>query len=201
MTRRTTQWLCALLALAACSDPTGPTGDRLTRAEAMLIADDVSARGQQTTTASRPASEALTINSDPITIENDLELTHPCPRGGELQQSWKASGTFDLRAGSYDLDIEGVQKHIGCVYPHEAITITIDGNPDIELNAHASGRNHRPSGLHTIEINGSFKWSASDGRSGTCPITLDAVTDWSAKKRTVEGEICGHAIEENLSWS
>ena len=200
MTRRTTAWIGALLVLGACSDPIGPTGDRLTRAEAMLIADDVAAHGQQTTTASRPASAELTIASDPITIENDLELTHRCPRGGELQQTWKASGSFDLQAGSYDLDIEGVQKHVGCAYPHEGITITIDGNPDIELSAHASGRNHQPSGSHTLEINGSFKWTASDGRSGTCPITFEAVTNWAAKKRTVDGDICGHTIKESLTW-
>lgn len=200
MTRRMTAWIGALFVLGACSDPAGPTGDRLTRAEAMLIADDVAARGQQTTTASRPGSASLTIASDPITIDNELELTLPCPRGGELQQTWKASGTFDLRAGSYDLDIEGVQTHMDCAYLHEGLTITINGNPDIELNAHASGREHRPSGTHTLEINGSFRWQASDGRSGACPITLEAITNWAEKKRTVDGDICGHTIRESLTW-
>jgi hypothetical protein len=84
---------------------------------------------------------------------------------------------------------------------HEGITITLDGSPDIDLAAHASGRNHLPSGSHTLEIDGAFKWSASDGRSGTCPITLDAMTDWAAKKRTVDGNVCGHTIKETTSWS
>ena len=50
MTRRTLAILSAVLVFAACSDDAaGPTGDQLTRAEAQLIAGNVTANSEQAT--------------------------------------------------------------------------------------------------------------------------------------------------------
>src|SRR6185503_14066234 len=67
--------VCALLLLGACSDAAGPTGDRMTRQEALLVSGDVTARGEQTTTTAAPSSStgALAISADPTTVTHDLE--------------------------------------------------------------------------------------------------------------------------------
>lgn len=201
MTRTITGAVCAVLVLSGCSDAAGPSGDHLSRSEALVLASDLTVRSEQTTTASSSRSSSLGTNADPTTITHELELTHPCPRGGQLKQSWKATATLDLPTGSLELDLAGQQEHVDCAYQHEGVTITVDGDPDIDFSAHAALSNHQPTGEHTFEVSGAFKWSSSDGRSGTCPVTLNAVTDWAAKKKTVEGDVCGHTIKETTTWS
>jgi hypothetical protein len=201
MTRRTLGMLSAVLVLAACSDDAaGPTGDRLTRAEAGVIAGNVTANSEQTA-----ASPQMNVNgdasaSDPISFSNDLEINVPCPVSGRLQQRWTARVNFDQEAGTFEMEVNGNQKHLACAFRHEGVTLTVDGDPDIDIEAHVATANHRPT-VHTLSIEGAFKWSASDGRSGSCPITLDAVTNFAARTRTVEGDVCGHTIKETTNWS
>ena len=202
MTRSTLGMLSAVLVLAACSDDAaGPTGDPLTRAEAALIAGNVTANSDQTAAAPQMS---VTVGdaaaSDPMSFTNDLEINVPCPVSGRLQQRWTASVTFDQATGTFAMEVKGNQKHLACAFSHEGITLTVDGDPDIDIEAHVATANHRPT-EHTLSIEGAFKWSASDGRSGTCPITLEAVTDFAARKRTVDADVCGHTIKETTSWS
>jgi hypothetical protein len=202
MTRRTMAIFSAALVLAACSDDTlEPTGDRLTRAEASIIANNVTANSEQTVAMPEAATvSSSVVAADPVDFTQELELNITCPAGGTLQQKWNVIATIDQDVGDFSLDVVGFQKHLACAYQHEGITITVDGDPDIDMKAHIATDNHRPS-EHTLEIDGAFKWTASDGRSGTCPITLDAVTDFGARKRTVNGNVCGHTVTETTTWS
>ena len=201
MTRRTMAIFSAALVLAACSDDTmEPTGDRLTRAEASVIANNVTANSDQTAAMPQASSVTADANTIPIDFTQELELNIVCPAGGNLQQRWTVIASIDQDVGDFSLDVVGFQKHLACAYQHEGITITVDGDPDIDMEAHVATDNHRPS-AHTLEIDGAFKWTASDGRSGTCPISLDAVTDFVARRRTVNGSVCGHTVNETTTWS
>lgn len=203
MNRRTLALLGTVLVLGACSDdPAGPTGDRLTRAEAALIAGDVTAKGDVVT--AMPQMSASGVESStagiPRTFSQDLNITIECPLGGQVQQVYSVDATMDLDAGNFSLDVTGTQQHMACAVRHNGVTITLDGDPDIDMEAHVGTVNHHPQ-AHTLEINGAFKWTASDGRSGTCPINLDAVTNFAARTRTVAGTVCGHSYNETTSWT
>jgi hypothetical protein len=201
MTRSTLAILSAVFVFAACSDDAaGPTGDQLTRAEAQLIAGNVTANTEQATASPQMSTLGDASAADPINFTNDLEFTVPCPVSGQLQQRWTARVTFDQAAGSFEMEVNGMQKHLACAFRHEGLTLTVDGDPDIDIEAHVATQNHQPT-QHTLRIEGAFKWSASDGRSGTCPITLDAVTDFGARKRTMEADVCGHSIKETTTWT
>jgi hypothetical protein len=202
MTPRTlTAMAVATVIATACSDDAaGPSGDRLTRAEAAVIAGDITANSDRAAAMPQVASMNDGTAGDPGTFTQELEINVACPVSGNIQQKWKVDASFDQEAGSFSLDIAGFQKHIACAFRHEGVTITVDGDPDVDLEAHVASANFRPT-EHTLDVDGAFKWSASDGRSGTCPITLEAVTDFAARKRTVEGNVCGHAIRETTSWS
>ena len=203
MTRRTMAIFSAALVLAACSDDGSmePTGDRLTRAEASVIANNVTANSDQTAAMPQATTvDASVVSSIPLNFTRELELNIVCPAGGNLQQKWTVTASIDAEAGDFSLDVVGFQKHLACAYVHEGLTITVDGDPDIDMEAHVATEDHHPT-EHTLEINGAFKWTASDGRSGTCPISLDAVTDFGARRRTVEGTVCGHTISETTTWS
>jgi hypothetical protein len=189
------------LLFAACDDSAGPSsGDRLTRAEALLIAGEVS--GSVSTTSALPAGNAVDgVASVPITFSREHESSHPCPRGGTVQLSWRVDGSLDVETGSFELDVDGTHKASGCAYLHEGVTLTITGNPDLDFGAHVAVRNGQPSEPFTANVDGAFSWTASDGRSGTCTIEYEEVTDFAARKRTVEGNICGHSVNETFVWN
>ena len=69
------------------------------------------------------------------------------------------------------------------------------------LGAHAAVNNNQPSEPFTVNIDGGFNWTASDGRSGRCAIEYEQITDFAARKRTVEGDVCGHSVKETFTWN
>ena len=188
--------------VAACSDSAGPaSGDRLSRAEALLIAGEVS--GSVGTTSHAPIAgraQERAASADPFRFTEDLESSLPCPRGGTVQLAWQVDGLVDVEAGLLELDLEGTHKPSGCAYLHEGVTLTITGDPDLHFAAHLAVRNSAPSQPFTASINGAFSWTSSDGRSGRCAVAYEEVTDFNARRRAVDGNVCGHAIKETLTW-
>jgi hypothetical protein len=188
--------------LAACSDDgSGPnTGDRLTRDEALMIATAVSG-SVETTSATPRMSGQDRVASDPFTFTREHESTHPCPRGGNVALSWTVSGMADPEAGAFEFDVEGTHAASACSYRHQGLTISVTGDPDLDFAAHLALADHQPSEPFTASINGAFNWEASDGRSGHCVVEYAAVTDFQQRTRTVEGEVCGHTVEETFTWT
>ena len=193
-------WLGGVIAIAACSDDTtAPTGDRLSREEALFIASQIVASGDQSTLSAQQNAQT-SARVDPRTITQDLKLSAPCPRGGQVHLDFDVDLSFDAAVGSLELDLAGSLQHDACAFERAGVIFTLDGNPDIDFDAHAEARNHQPAGEHTFEVNGAFRWSTSDGRSGTCAIAIDAVTKFTDRTRTIEGEVCGHTFSETVSW-
>jgi hypothetical protein len=81
------------------------------------------------------------------------------------------------------------------------VTLTITGDPDLDFGAHVGVSNHQRSQPFTATIDGAFSWTASDGRSGSCTVEYEEITDFAARKRTVTGNVCGHTVNETLTWS
>src|SRR5262245_25776659 len=154
--KRVTIGLAAVtLVLVGCSDPMESTGDKLTRAEAMAIAETVSQTGSNATSGvSTSSRNELTTASAPNTITLDLNSTHPCPTAGRIQVAFDASVTFDAQAGSFDADVQGSLKHEGCAFVKDAATLTVTGDPDLKYEAHASAENFRPVGSWSSEATG-----------------------------------------------
>ena len=189
------------LFLAACSDSAGPnSGDRLTREEALRLAAEVSSSVGATSVAP-VRSHPDGIASVPINFSEDHESTHPCTDGGTVRLTWQITGSIDPEAGSFEMDVEGTHKPSGCAYEHQGLRLTINGDPDMDFDAHVAIANGQPSEPFTVSINGAFAWSASDGRSGRCTVQYAEVTDFAAGKRTVDGNVCGHVVQETLTWS
>lgn len=188
-------------ALGACSDDAiGPTGDQLTREEAAFIAAEVLASGELSLDAPEGMVGDVEVGKVPFTASRELQITHPCPAGGEVTLRWNADITLDTQAGDLTIDVEGSQDHDACEFTRQAITYVIDGDPNISLRAHMEIADHEPV-EHTVNIEGGFRWTSSDDRSGTCPINVESITDFAAQTRTIQGEVCGHTISETFVWS
>jgi hypothetical protein len=204
---RNTIGLCVMAVLfAACDDgTTEASGDSLTRTEAFAIAsavaevnDDASNRGIDEGSAS--AAAALSVNAEPRTVSFDQTSSHPCPSAGRITVGLEAVLTWDRESHAAELDASGSLTHDACAFRHEGITLTVTGSPSLTIASHAATSRGLPSEPWTSEAGGSFSWSASDGRSGECSIDVGTITDFDAKSRTVQGHVCGHSVDQTITW-
>jgi hypothetical protein len=192
--------LAAVLALGACDeDGTGVEGDAMTEAEATAVASIVANTSGDAT--SEGLTEVTQSGGDGAgTITLNQTTTHPCPEGGAVEAVMALTLDYDNDAGSFELDADGTLTHDGCAFNRNGVTFTVDGDPSLSLAAFAAAEAGEPSGDWTSSADGAFLWSASDGREGRCVIDVTTVTDFVAQERTVSGEVCGHTIEQTLTW-
>ena len=191
------------LIAAGCSDTAGPEGDRLSRAEALHLATLVMLTSEGAATASMTppaASKTAMAGGPPVDFTHTIESTHPCPSGGSLEVDATISGTWDEDTNSLQADLAGRHTHDSCAVPHNNLTITVDGAPWIDFGISIGGVEGQPSQPFTFSLDGGFSWGASDGRSGVCELTLDAVTDFVEQERTILGSICGHTFSQTTTW-
>jgi hypothetical protein len=189
--------------LAACGEDPASTGDRLTREEALTIAEGVTSSGASASGSLRAAPGGMDVAAaPPRTFTVDHESNHPCPRGGRIGIALEVSFSVDNEERDYSFDAEGSLTHQACAYiVEEGVTLTVTGDPDISYEAHAAVQDGQPQGNFTSEANGAVNWSASDGRTGRCVVELSDVTDFAARKRTIAGEVCGHTINQVTTWT
>ncbi len=188
---------------AACSDSTGPTGDPLAREEALGLANQVSAAGSSASTGSRNAALAAASSSEvapPGTITIEHKSSHPCPVSGRIAIELSATLSFDEGVASFEFDAEGVLTPDECAFVHNTVTFTVDGDPNLSFESHAAVAGGAATEPFIERAKGALNWSASDGRSGRCVIDIETVTDLNAKRRTVRGEVCGHTIDQTVTW-
>ena len=199
---RLTSIVAVSVAFAACADSSGPDSN-LTRAEALMIVSAVSNSAQTSGTTAASANPRPTVSASavPVSFEHDLESSLPCPRGGTVGLVYHAAGTVDDEAGSAVLDLSGSQTHSACAFQYGAITITVNGDPRLEYEAHLSILNQQPNAPFSVGVSGAFNWSTSDNRSGRCAITYDEVVDFAQRRRTVEGNVCGYTVHETFTWT
>ena len=193
-----------IVLLTACNDsPTASTGDRMTRQEAQAIANGISQSGSNATTGLRPASGGsdVTASAPPSTFTVNHESSHPCPQGGRITVGLDVTFMVDVADRTYSLDTEGALTHAGCMFVQDGVTLTVTGDPRLTYEGHAAVEDGRPKGPWRSEAGGAINWSASDGRSGRCVVDLSDVTDFVAKTRTVQGEVCGHTVTHTVSWT
>ena len=189
-----------VLVAAACGDdPMGSTGDKLTRSEAMAVAASVGASG---TAASIPTANVTgdQVNAPPGSVSTHQEVSFPCPVSGRVAGALDLSLQFDLDQRSFGLDAKGTLKHDHCGFVHEGVTLNVTGAPDLSLTVHSEVKAGLPVSANAAS-KGAFDWSASDGRSGHCVIDIKTTTDFNAKKRSTQGEVCGYTINETTLWT
>lgn len=190
---------------AACDDAAGPSANQLTRAEALALTAEVLASSEGAATASASAQAGATVSPDmaggpPVNFSQTHESTHPCPSGGQLVVAFELNGTYDEDTNSLQANLDGTHTHSACAFPHQGVTITVDGDPSIGFTASMAAMNALPTQPFTFTLDGGFDWSTSDGRANTCELSLIAATDFNARERTIVGSVCGHTINNTFTW-
>jgi hypothetical protein len=188
------------LVLSACSnsdDPAGPDPSEttdLTFAEASALAGVFAAEALGATEGQGPA----TSGSEVVPFDFEVAVTVPCPLGGEVAFTGAMSGAFDTETDALSLSFAASQVHAGCAVDADGVTVTVNGNPGLELASELSIAGDPPEGTHMATLSGGFDWATSDGRSGTCSVDLTANLDVGTEVGTAGGTFCGYTVGASI---
>ena len=209
-TRSLVLLFAAAATLSACQDVVG-TRDDLSDLEIEELADALITNSFDVTgdVASADASvtsddgTAIALYADPITSHTEFTHTRSCVLGGQRVLEGTRDREWDraTRTGFSDLSL--TKTHQACSRPtrDSDISITLDGAPDIAVEAHHQWADGRRSGLQTLSMEGAVDWATSDDRSGTCTIDVDVTFDPETGTRTAVGTVCNRTFERTTTWS
>ncbi len=151
------------------------------------------------------------------TTSTTTERTAPCPQGGTIESVTVVTTVVDTVARTGTVSTESTDTPVSCALAVDSrnttlqlianpnTTITITGAPSIVSEsessysweeAGASGRRGRfTRGASTGSQTGSFTYTTSDGRSGTCAVDLSFEFDPDTRTHTIGGTFCGQAVD------
>src|SRR5688500_10940326 len=191
------------LLLAGCVGADIPEPSDLTREEAVQLAALVGVTGADrieagwTSESRSPSGGASGLRL--ATLRQDLDISGPCPLGGNVG----LEGEVEIEAVNHSGSIEAafVVTHDDCKVNTDEGPITLDGRPSLTFTGAFAWANDQQSQPPRLTSSGNVAWARGSGGAGTCEVDLVSVTDFIARRRTVDGTFCGFEIEEELTWA
>ncbi|MDT8437218.1 MAG: hypothetical protein RRA92_10745 [Gemmatimonadota bacterium] len=143
------------------------------------------------------------------TDEVAFTRTRTCALAGEVVIEGTLLRTWEAETRHVSVDVRAVKTHMECTFPLPAsttdaaadpLTITLNGDPNVAINAHREREGGFFVGLQTMSHVGQIAWAKSDGTSGVCEVDIQVVLDPEARTRTVTGTLCGRTIDRTWTW-
>ena len=188
------------LALAACEGATDPALDTsLSEAEARELAaawDGVAAGAIAGFGPLFTVHEAGGPSAAATTSTTSFKRQHACPVGGASTIEGTIAVTRDPATRTGSMKMNATRTDSACTIPARGQsqgTITITGNPNIQLAANHAWTNGVP-GVHTHTQKGSFTWTRSTGGTGTCAVDLTGTFTPATQTYTLAGTFCGRTV-------
>jgi hypothetical protein len=186
--------LAAAAVLTAGCDRS-PTGgpDALTAEEARAVAEAYSQLGMDGTAG--PGGPALSVEGERIGGTSTFSFTRDCPRGGVVHLEGASAMAPGEAPGTGEFTVTATRTEEACGLPlrHGRGTLTLDGNPNVQLTSHSTWTDWLP-GDRTATKKGSFRWTRSTGGSGVCTVDITTTLSRAAMTYTIAGSFCGHEI-------
>src|SRR5215207_6278286 len=177
--------LAAVLALAACDKGvTGPSSSDLSAADIQALASETGDQdGAFLDGFGGPSFNRVAAGPQfATTVTTTFSRTRTCPQGGSVKLEGTATHTGDPATHSGSSTFAATRTESACAFGRNGGTITITGNPNTQLTSSQSWANGVP-GVRTATKKGSFTWSRSDGKSGTC--NVDVTATWTPSTHTL----------------
>jgi hypothetical protein len=207
--RLPTAFAALALLTAACGDgPTATSGDPLTEAEVMEIAQDVfngvgemfSGNIGPQRSAVLPAGLHLSIMA-PVPFNVTVNESGPCEGGGTASVSGSIEGSFDDQTGAGDVGFDVTQDAENCVITGATHSYTVSGDPDL----HLTGSFETDGGTTfsgSFSLVGGLSFEVNDGRTGTCgvDVTVTVSATGTSFSGTVSGTMCGVTLNNEVSF-
>ena len=151
------------------------------------------------------------------TTTTTVDRTRPCPQGGTTRSVTTVTSVVDTVARTGKVTTSSTDTPAACAFTVDSLNatirtianpgtvITITGAPSLVSQSASSyswaaasdsargGRLTR--GATTGTQTGSFTYTTSDGRSGTCAVNLATTFDPTARTHRVAGTFCGQAVD------
>lgn len=134
------------------------------------------------------------------TVTTSFTRTRTCPAGGTVKLEGTVTHSGDPATHTGSFQFNATRTEAACAFTRNGNTITITGNPSTTLTASASMTNGVP-GLRTATKKGSFNWTKSTGKSGTCSVDLTATWDPATKTLHVAGTFCNQTVDVTRTWT
>jgi hypothetical protein len=196
--------LAVVLALAACEKgTTGPSGSSaLSDADIQALASETGDQdgafldGMGGPSFNRtPAGPQLAT-----TVTTTFTRTRTCPQGGDVKLEGTVTHTADPATKSGSTTFSATRTENACAFGRNGTTLTITGNPNTKLTSSQSVTGGVP-GVRTATKVGSFNWSRSDGRSGTCSVNVTATWTPATQTLHIAGTFCNKTIDVTRTWT
>jgi hypothetical protein len=151
------------------------------------------------------------------TTTTTVDRTRPCPQGGTTRSVSTVTSVVDTVARTGRVTTSSTDTPAACAFTVDSLNatirtianpgtvITITGAPSLvgqSTSSYAwaaagdSARGGRVTrGATTGTQTGSFTYTTSDGRSGTCAVNLTTAFDPTARTQKVAGTFCGQAVD------
>ena len=195
--------LASLFLSGACADSENPTTlpdplpeGGLSLVEATVLAELFTGEALGSTEGQLPGGAAAAAGA-PVPFDLELAVTTPCPLGGEVAFQGSVAGELDVESGSLSVTFTASQVHASCAVDADGTTVTVSGNPGLNLTSQLTVAGDPPQGTQTATLTGGFTWSASDGREGACDIDVSTTVDVGSETGTgsASGTVCGHSLD------
>jgi hypothetical protein len=178
----------ALITTAACDrGTTGPGAAELSTAELSTLAPQFDA-----------LAFAMASFVVPQTLDREFTHTRACPKGGTTTMAGRVTGQADRETRTRSSEMKATKTDQNCAFEagRSGVVVTVNGNPNIELQHSMKIVNGAPSGPQTSSQKGGFTWKRSDGASGSCTVDLKSVFDPDTNTHTVSGLMCDRQINQ-----
>lgn len=150
------------------------------------------------------------------TTTTTIDRTAPCPQGGTTHTVTKITSVVDTVARTGKVTTESTDTPSQCGFTVDSVNATlrtianpgtvirITGAPSLttqssssytwEAASSSAPRGRLTRGVSTSTQTGSFTYTTSDNRSGTCSVNLTTTFDPATRTQKVTGTFCGQTI-------
>ncbi|MEJ2502323.1 MAG: hypothetical protein P8177_03255, partial [Gemmatimonadota bacterium] len=159
--------LLAAVAVGACSDVTGSSGDALTAAEVATLSETLvtttfdATTEVATTDANAVQLDGIELSADRVTSTLEFTRTVACPLGGQVVMEGVRAREWDWSTWTGFMDFELTKTHEACVRPAreaEDVSLTLDGAPNVVGVIHHEWSGGRRMNIQTMSLQGAVDW-------------------------------------------
>ena len=199
----TKTWLPMLvlpaLALAGCSDGTGPDG--MSDGDAQLIAFEVTSAsigalnsGTASSAVQGFDTRGASASAVPVALNFNYSHTESCPLFGRIGVTGRMSGSIETDTGSGVLWLQITETLTDCTFDTTNGDLVVNGSPSITLTGNFTFLNNQPATQQSLTLSGGFRWQFDDGNSRFCALNLTMNISYGGGATTVSGTVCGNPV-------
>ena len=129
------------------------------------------------------------------TTTTEFSRTRQCPAGGTSTFAGTHTVTRDPETRNGSTSLSAARTDAACTMNARrgGGTISITTTPNVAVTSNQSWTNGQP-GTRTTTHKGSFTWTRSGGRTGTCTVDLTATFTPATRTYTLNGTFCNRTV-------